>query len=158
MLPYLRPVNTSIPHNLYVEVYYALCCDNSSIKMYDPNKDEIFKRRIETPEYDATMVLCKDGDIAISIEYLDETKNDLMCLFRVQDFINDDSLSLIISNRRHGRPTKVLIQKKYMKKAIIDVLFLGRIQKECYYKNKPKMTSSQYGAQLHDVSIVCRDD
>lgn len=153
-----RPVDPTIVSDIYIKLFDKISVNASKITALDIKNHEIRKDYIETDKYRSLVALYTNGIIIVNIIYRASETPEIMYLFNIVDYINDDSVSLVYRERGRKLPTKALIQKKHMINAIMSLLFRGGIDRKWSYKNKLKIKSSQYGDRIHDVSIVCLDD
>lgn len=142
-----------VPMALSAEVFYNIFMHMSTGIVYElPTTDselQIYKIIYKYPEK-VVMCLYKDGMIYINTEKIEKK---ITSTFLITDYINDDSLSLVIGS---GCSTfKLLVNRDEMLSVILQLAFLGTCPMNAIYKNKPKIPGSQYGSRLHDIDIVC---
>jgi len=150
-----RTVDTTIINNVVRKIYSKLHLGMRSCGEYAGDVDETscvvfsYKKHyiVLTQKIDDRIVLYKYG-----------SDKETLCTFTIKDYIDDDSLSLVIKDNRLGSDTKFHVKHDIMARAMIDYLNSRSFIESMLYKNKPKMQSSQYGVQLHDISIACTDE
>ena len=99
--------------------------------------------------------ICKYDNMLIMIEYNNKDRfrvNDIC--FRVCREPFDDSICTYVGKRSMSM-IKCLVNQESLADFVRAAIFDHDVDQSWLYKNKPKMKSNGYGAQLCDISIVC---
>lgn len=150
-----RPVDPTIVSKVVDKIYSKLHLGMKKCDKKRPNEDELRCDTFYYKNYKTMLIQKKNGKILM---VTNKSFQKVSCLFTIKDRINDDSLSLAVYDTRKAKRAMSCINLCDIDNAIIKILYDGAITESMLYKNKPKMKSSQYGSQLHDIAITCIDN